>query len=126
MWSADALEPLEFGGEWLLDSSGVNKLVHVRNRVYAAANNGSVGFGGPCTTTQQHNNNNNPHPIPHLDSNPPPRSPCRSIYVFDEVTKNLHKVLQAHSDAVRSLTSVGPRVVSGSGSRDGSVVVWEE
>lgn len=48
-----------------------------------------------------------------------------SVYLWDPESRMLIKHLTAHADGVRSLCVVGDEyVLSGAGSRDGSVVVW--
>ncbi len=48
------------------------------------------------------------------------------VFVWDLVSHGLLKELRCHTDSVRSLCALGDEyVISGSGSNDGSVVVWK-
>ncbi len=48
------------------------------------------------------------------------------VFVWDLSSHSLLKELRCHSDGVRALCAVGVNhVMSGSGSRDGSVVLWK-
>jgi len=48
-----------------------------------------------------------------------------SVYLWDIETHSLLRELTTHSDGVRSLCQVQNFVVSGSGSKDGTLVVWK-
>ena len=48
------------------------------------------------------------------------------VYVWDLLSHSLSKELRFHDDGVRSLSVLGDDyVISGSGSHDGTVVVWK-
>jgi WD40 repeat protein len=49
-----------------------------------------------------------------------------SCYVWDLETHSLLREITSHSDGVRSLCAMQSFVVSGSGSRDGTLVVWKK
>lgn len=100
----------------MIDCDGFNVLLATASAIWGGANNGYV-------PTKR------PHKVPSCFSEDLTRATLRpnprSVYMWDIETHSLLRELTTHSDGVRSLCEMQHFVVSGSGSKDGTLVVWK-